>query len=146
MLLFFPRIEKGVKQAGGDPAPAAEGRERILFVDDDRDIAAMAKEILERYGYTVQSETSSSRALERFRASPREFDLIITDMIMPNMTGEELARASVSIRPDIPIILCTGYDEETYRDRAAEIGIKAVIMKPVDGRSMVKAIRKALKE
>ena len=106
----------------------------------------MGKAILESYGYRVESKTCPEEALETFRDSPDKFDLIITDMIMPKMTGEELAEEFMRIRPDIPIILCTGYDEQIYKERAREIGIKEVIMKPVNGRDLASAIRRALKE
>ncbi|MBL7205695.1 MAG: response regulator [Desulfobacteraceae bacterium] len=144
--LFFPKIEKGTKPGPGAFISSVKGKERILFVDDDKEIANMGKEILEGYGYRVESKTCSEEALETFRDRPDKFDLIITDMIMPKMTGEELVEEFVRIRPDIPIILCTGYDEETYKERAREIGIKEVIMKPLNGRDLANAIRKALKE
>jgi len=143
--LFFPKIEKGAKPGPGAFIPSVKGKERILFVDDDEEIANMGKEILEGYGYQVESKTCSVEALETFRDRPDKFDLIITDMIMPRMTGEELAEEFVRIQPDIPIILCTGYDEEIYKERAREIGIKKVMMKPVNGRDLANAIRKALK-
>ena len=144
--LFFPKMEQRIKPGAAAFIPSAKGKERILFVDDDKEIAKMGKEILEGYGYRVESKTCSREALETFRDRPDGFDLIITDMIMPKMTGEELAEALVRIRPDIPIILCTGYDEEIYKERAREIGIKKVMMKPVNGRSLAHAIRNALKE
>ena len=144
--LFFPKIEKETKSGPGAFIPSVERKERILFVDDDKEIANTGKEILEGYGYLVESKTCPEEALETFRDRPDKFDMVITDMVMPKMTGVELAEAFVRIRPDIPIILCTGYDEETYKERAREIGIKKVMMKPVTGRGLVKAIRKALRE
>ena len=144
--LFFPKIEKKTKSGPAAFIPALKGKERILFVDDDEEIADMGKEVLEGYGYRVESKTCSEEALEAFRDRPDKFDLIITDMIMPKMTGEELAEESVRIRPDIPIILCTGYDEEIYKERAREIGIKEVIRKPVSRGDLANAIKKALKE
>jgi len=144
--LFFPKIENETKSGSGAFIPSVEGKERILFVDDDKEIANMGKEILEGYGYRVESKTSSEEALETFRDGPDKFDLVISDMIMPKMTGEELAEEIVRIRPGIPIILCTGYDEETYKERARKIGIKEVVMKPVTGHDLVNAIKKALKE
>jgi len=144
--LFFPKVEKGTKPCPGAFIPSVNGKERILFVDDDEEIAKMGKEILECHGYRVESKTCSDEALETFREHPDKFDLIITDMIMPKMTGEMLAEEFVRIRSDIPIILCTGYDEEIYRERAREIGIKKVLMKPVNGRDLDSAIRKALEK
>ena len=143
--LFFPKIEKGTKSGSGSVAPSVEGKKRVLFVDDDEEIANTGKEILEGYGYQVESKTCSEEALETFRNCPDKFDLVITDMIMPKMTGEELAEELVRIRPGIPIILCTGYDGEIYKERARKIGIKEVVMKPVTGHGLVNAIKKALK-
>ena len=144
--LFFPKIEKkGTKSGSGSFIPSVEGKKRILFVDDDKEIANTGKEILEGYGYQVESKTCSEEALKTFRDRPDKFDLVIADMIMPKMTGEELAEEFMRIRPGIPIILCTGYDEEIYKERARKIGIKRVMMKPVTGHSLVNAIKKALK-
>ena len=142
--LFFPKIEKEIHSHSGAFIPSVEGKERILFVDDDREIANTGKEVLEGYGYRVESKTSPEEALETFRHRPEKFDLVIVDMIMPKMTGEELSQKFVGIRPDIPIILCTGYDEENYKEKARAIGIKAVVMKPITGRGLVNAIKNAL--
>ena len=144
--LFFPKIEKATKSGSGAFIPFVEGKERILFVDDDKEVANTGKEMLEGYGYRVESKTSSEEALETFRHRPDKFDLVIADMIMPKMTGEELAQEFVRIRPDIPIILCTGYDEDIYKESAGKIGIKAVLMKPITGRGLVHAIMKVLNE
>ena len=85
------------------------GTERILFVDDEAPIAKVGGQILERLGYSVTTRTSSIEALELFKAKPDDFDLVITDMTMPNLTGDKLAIELVKIRPDIPVVLCTGY-------------------------------------
>ena len=144
--LFFPKIEKKAKPVPPAFIPSVEGKERILFIDDDKEIAKMGKDILEGYGYRVESKNCSTEALETFRERPDKFDLIITDMIMPKMTGEELAEECMRVRPDIPIILCTGYNEEVYNETAMKIGIKEVIMKPVNGRNLANAIEKVLRE
>ena len=142
--LFFPKIEKETKHSSGAFISSVKGKERILFVDDDKEIAYIGKKILESYGYRVESKTCSEEALETFRDRPDKFDLIITDMIMPRITGEKLAEEFVRIRPDIPIILCTGYDEGVYKERAKEAGIKKVMMKPVSGRDLANAVKEAL--
>jgi len=123
-----------------------EGKGRILFVDDDKDVTIEGKDMLESLGYQVKSETFPEEALKKFRGRPDKFDLIITDMIMPGMTGTKLAEELMRIRPDIPVILCTGYHEETYNESTAAIGIKEVLMKPVRRDDPVRAVRKALKE
>ncbi len=146
--LFFPKIknEKGTKSGSGSITLSPGRKKRILFVDDDKEIANTGKEMLEGYGFQVELKTCSEEALKTFREIPDRFDLVIADMVMPKMTGEELAEALLRIRPGIPVILCTGYDEETYKERARKIGIKAVLMKPVTGRGLVNAIMKALSE
>jgi len=100
--------------------------------------------MLESLGYTVVTRTSSIEALELFRAQPDKFDLVITDMTIPNMTGDELAKELMGIRPDLPIILCTGFSELINEHKAKAMGIRAFVMKPIVQREMAKAVRKAL--
>ena len=106
----------------------------------------MTQQILERLGYQVTSRTSSVEALEVFRAKPDEYDLVITDMTMPNMTGVELTPRLREIRPDIPIIICTGFSEIVDEDKAKAIGIREYIMKPVAKDQVARTIRKVLGE
>ena len=120
------------------------GTERILFVDDESTIGEMQKQSLERLGYTVTVMTSSVSALETFRSASASFDLVITDMTMPNMTGEKLAQAVKAIRPDIPVILCTGFSEKVNAKTAMGLPVDEFLMKPVDKEKMAKTIRKAL--
>jgi len=100
--------------------------------------------MLGRLGYEVVTKQSSIEALELFRAEPDRFDLVITDMTMPHMTGDKLAQEFMKIRPDIPIILCTGHSRLVSEKKAKEIGIKAFVMKPILRRTIAEAIRKAL--
>jgi len=95
-------------------------------------------------GYSVATRTSSIEALELFKSDPGKFQLVITDMTMPNMTGDLLARRMLEIRPDIPIVLCTGYSERMSEARAREMGITAFVMKPIVIQELSKIIRKAL--
>ena len=121
-------------------------KERILLVDDEESVVSTEQRMLERYfDYKVTALTSSVEALEVFRAKPDQFDLVITDMIMPKMTGEMLAKELIAIRPDIPVILCTGYSECIIKDRAREMG-GAVLMKPFDLFEMGVTIRKVLRK
>jgi CheY-like chemotaxis protein len=113
------------------PEPLPRGAERILFVDDEEAIAKIGGRILDRLGYAVETRTSSVEALELFRSNPDRFDLVITDMTMPNMTGDKLAMEVMKIRADIPVILCTGYSKKISDDRARQIGIKALVYKPI---------------
>ena len=107
------------------------GCESILLVDDEEPIVRLEQMMLERLGYQVTARTSSPDALDAFRANPSKFDLVISDRGMPNMTGEQLARELISIRPEIPIILCTGFSDENDEKRAKAMGIKGILKKPV---------------
>lgn len=118
--------------------------DHILFVDDKKTIADVIQLALENLGYKVSIRTSSVEALEAFRNSPDKYDLVITDMTMPNMTGKVLAKKMMHIRPDIPIILCTGFSEQIDERRAKAIGIKAFIMKPIIIRDIAHSIRDVL--
>ncbi|OQY59530.1 MAG: hypothetical protein B6245_06130 [Desulfobacteraceae bacterium 4572_88] len=120
------------------------GQERILLVDDETDIAHMEKMIIERLGYKVTARTSSIEALNVFQANPRSFDLVITDMTMPNMTGMVLSKELQRIRPDIPIIICSGFSELLSKEKLRDMGIQEYVMKPVLKSKIASAIRKAL--
>ena len=124
----------------------AKGTERILLVDDEEPIAKFEKQMLERYGYQVEARFSSLDALEAFKARPNSFDLIITDMTMPNMTGDKLAKEIFSIQPDIPIIICTGFSARIDEQKARAMGIKGFLLKPVAGAQMAKMVRSVLDE
>ena len=124
--------------------PFPTGSERILFIDDEAVLIDMGRQILEHLGYEVVAMQSSTEALERFRTEPERFDLVITDMTMPHMTGDRLARELIKIRPDIPIILCTGFNKQISEDKAREIGIRAYIMKLIFMRTLAEKVRKVL--
>jgi CheY-like chemotaxis protein len=115
-------------------------------VDDEALIAKMGAMNLERLGYAVTYRTSSVEALELFRSRSNDFDLIITDMTMPNLTGDKLSVELMSIRPDIPVILCTGYSNIISKERAEKIGIKAFIYKPIAKAELAKTVRSVLDE
>ena len=134
-----------------DMPPAAESRpklpggpERILFVDDEKAAVDAVQPLLERLGYHVTARTSSIEALEAFQHNPEGFDLVITDQTMPNMTGKELAGEMMVIRPDIPIVLCTGFSEQIDERKVKEIGINAYAMKPIVMRQIAQTIREVL--
>jgi PAS domain S-box-containing protein len=131
-------------------APEAElprlekGHEHILVVDDQKDVADIERQMLERLGYEVSTRTSSIEALEAFRLNPDSFDLVMTDMTMPNMTGDMLAREILKIRPDIRIILCTGFSERISENKSASMGFKGFLMKPVIISELSNMVRKIL--
>jgi CheY-like chemotaxis protein len=126
------------------PKPLPIGYERILFVDDEQPLAEIGKQMLERLGYKVDTRTSSIEALNIFKADPNRFDLVITDIVMPNMTGDKLANEMIGIRPDIPIVLCTGYSEKFNRKHASGMGIETFLMKPLVMQDLASTVRQAL--
>jgi CheY-like chemotaxis protein len=120
------------------------GNERVLFIDDEISIMDLGMQVLNQLGYHVEARNSSIAALKLFRNHPDRFDLVITDMTMPNMTGLQLAREMLHIRPDIPIILCTGFSHTVNEEKAKEIGIREFIMKPISIGEIARVIRRAL--
>ena len=120
------------------------GTERILLVDDEKDILTMEKEMLERLGYKVTSRISSIEALEAFKANPDRFDIVITDMAMPNMAGDKLSVELTKIRPDIPILICTGFSETMSEAKAAVMGIKGFVLKPIVMQDFSQKVREVL--
>lgn len=144
--VFLPIAEEeSPEEEDADPGQLT-GKARILFVDDEKTIAELGGQILEQLGYHATVHTSSVEALAAFRADPDGFDLVITDMTMPKMTGAILARALLHIRSDVPIILCTGYSSLMNEDRALEAGFRDFIMKPISVKDIASAIHRVLGE
>jgi signal transduction histidine kinase/ActR/RegA family two-component response regulator len=125
-------------------AAATQGNEHILLIDDEEQIIDIEQQILERLGYKVTSKTDSQEALEEFAAQPEKFDLVITDMTMPKMTGDQLARKLMDIKPDISVILCTGFNETITEQKALAMGIDKFVMKPIVKDELAKTIRNVL--
>jgi len=113
-------------------------------VDDEPVLTHLARQMLEGLGYTVTTTTDSQQALDLFRSGPHLFDLVITDMTMPKMTGELLAQELLKIRDDVRVILCTGYSASMSEDRAIEMGIRAFALKPLLKRDLASKIRSVL--
>jgi PAS domain S-box-containing protein len=142
--LFFPRARR-IERKPSELSDIPMGRgENILLVDDDELVVQSGESVLKRLGYRVKAEVSCTEALEAFRRHPDEFDLVITDMSMPQMTGLMLAEALLEIRPNIPIILFSGHHDMVDEKMAIEIGIKALMMKPIKPRDMARTIGKVL--
>ncbi|MGD8386965.1 MAG: PocR ligand-binding domain-containing protein [Desulfobacteraceae bacterium] len=140
--------------SGGEPLETEKGQEkdlpfgteRVLFVDDEPTIRMMIKKMLERQGYEVQTRGNGAEALESFKQDPRHFDLVVTDMTMPGMTGDKLAESMLAIRPDLPIILCTGYNKKISKEKARDLGIRAFVMKPLTQNDFAHTVRRVLDE
>ena len=145
--VFLPAIEKNEQPPGLMPQEMPTGgREHILLIDDELAVIKLNKMILEKFGYKVTTKAGSLDALESFRVAPNTFDLVITDLTMPKMTGDKLASELKKIRPDIPVILCTGYGQEMSEKLSAEIGITAIVYKPVSMAELARTVRKVLDE
>jgi CheY-like chemotaxis protein len=113
-------------------------------VDDEESLVKLGHQMLETLGYKVTSLTSSREALDRFKINPGKYDLVITDYTMPQMTGFDLTREILSVKPDVPVILCTGFSEQVSDEQASTIGVKRVIMKPLPIREVAETIREVL--
>jgi len=142
--IYLPMIEDKARDKRITDQPVPGGKERILLVDDEIQIVEMMSYVLGHLGYTVSARTSSLEALEIFRSSPQSFDLVITDMTMPNMTGLELSEELMRIRPDIPILLCTGFSERVTEKKIKESGIRELLMKPAPIKEIADAVRRIL--
>ncbi len=143
--VFLPLMESSYDHLPNEiPQKVETGTEWILLIDDEVSIAKVGKQMLERLGYKVTMCLNSPEALKAFSAEPNAFDLVVSDMAMPNMTGDRLARRLIEIRPDIPIIICTGFSEWLDEERAANIGIKGFLLKPVVKAEIAKMIREVL--
>jgi len=143
--ILLPLAEREEADAAAS-GPAPRGRERVLLVDDEPTVVEMVQQMLERLGYEVVSHTSSTEALAAFERGPDQFDLVVTDMTMPHMTGTDLSKELMEIRPDVPIIMCTGFSELITEGKAEAMGIRALLMKPIVRRDLAEAIRRAFGE
>jgi CheY-like chemotaxis protein len=137
-------MEKQMESETAELKALPTGNEHILFIDDEEILIDLAKSMLQKLGYRVETRTSPVEALEIFGAAPDKFDLVISDMTMPGMTGDTLASELMKIRSDIPVIICTGYSERIDEQRAKDLGIKGLMMKPFTIRRLSKTVRDVL--
>ncbi len=144
--VLFPRIVMDKKAADHEAESIPTGTERILFVDDEGAVVETGKNLLEKLGYRVEGHTDPQKAYDEFTARGDDFDLVITDMSMPYLTGEELSKRLMDIRPDIPILLCTGYSDQLDAASACALGIKKFLIKPLEMGALASVIREVLDE
>ncbi len=145
--IYLPLMEKAIEIAMVDQVSGADtGTENILLVDDEVSVAKLEAQMLSRLGYQLTVKTDSLEALNAFKSDPDSFDLVISDMTMPNMTGDQFAKEILSIKPDTPIIICTGFSERINREQAEIIGVKGFLMKPVVKSDMAQMVRNVLDE
>jgi CheY-like chemotaxis protein len=142
--IYLPKADGSAAETSEHAVLARGGSERILLVDDERMLVEIGEKILQRLGYQVVSRTSPLEALELFKAKPDSFDLVMTDQTMPGMTGDALAAEIMKVRPQIPVILCTGYSQIINEESARRKGIRALVLKPLLIHQIDEAIRKAL--
>ena len=143
--IFLPIIDEAENELDVSVSEElATGNERILLVDDEVMIVDVMNQFLSQLGYQTTAMTDSPAALETFRSQPEQYDLVITDMTMPKLTGIQLTRAIREVRNDIAVIICTGFSEQISIERSKELGIQAFIMKPVVMGEMAKTIRNVL--
>jgi|GEM_PF-665064 len=143
--IYLPRIVSVDEGVSEETAEMPKGEGRVLFVDDEEQLVAYGQELLERLGYQVKAFTSSQEALAAFKADPDGFDLIITDRTMPGLTGYDLAEEMLKIRPDKPIIMCTGFSERDSEKKAKAIGIRAIAPKPIHVAKLAVTMSKLLR-
>lgn len=144
--VYFPATQEIIVQELKQDQKSPKGKERIIFLDDEEFIAEIGGSMLQKMGYTVITETNPLRVLAYVQSHPNEVDLVISDMTMPNLTGDKLAEELLKIRPDIQIIICTGYSEKMSPEKAKKIGIKHVMMKPLGMKELGNIVRKTLDE
>jgi len=143
--VYLPLIDAGMRrEAESISQVLPTGTERILFVDDEESLREIMKAMLQSLGYDVVATSSSEEALKFFLEKPERFDLVITDMTMPHMTGVELAKKLMEMRPGLPIILSTGFSQRISEDKAKDIGIRKFLMKPVSVTDLALSVRGVL--
>jgi PAS domain S-box-containing protein len=142
--VLFPRAETEKKDENRGNQSIPTGTEKILFVDDEIAVAETGRSILKKLGYRVKAYTDPRKAFDEFRSHRDEFDLVITDMSMPHLTGEELSKQLMKIRPDIPILLCTGYSDQLDASSACAMGIRKYLLKPLETVALANIIREVL--
>ena len=144
--VYLPTATGSVKAAPPETGRVLKGKGRVLFVDDEDMLVRTVPRMLERIGYSVTAMSDPREALALFRQRPRDFDLVITDETMPGLAGVQLAREMLAVRPDMPIILSTGYSEAVREEEVRALGIREFIMKPFSTGEIAEKIQAALKK
>jgi PAS domain S-box-containing protein len=142
--VFLPKVATEVQPESAKTVEIPRGKERVLFIDDEELLVEWGQALLERLGYEVTALTDSAEAFDIFSSDPSRFDLVITDQTMPHMTGLRLARELLKIRPNIPIILCTGHSDAVTPHTLKEAGVREFMLKPLAKRELSQAVRRVL--
>lgn len=144
--VYLPAVQEACPQKTEEPLPIPTGSETILLVDDEEALVVMAREMLNQLGYKVVTRSSSVEALALFTAKPDTFDLVITDMTMPKLTGDKFASQIKAIRPHVPVILCTGFSDRIGQEQAKAMGIESFLMKPLLPSDLARTVRRVIDE
>ncbi|MCB2186472.1 MAG: PAS domain S-box protein [Deltaproteobacteria bacterium] len=144
--VLLPQVALATLPAGGGQAAAPTGSERVLFVDDEADLVEVGQLLLGKLGYRVEALTSPEAAWERLLADPTAYDLLISDQTMPRLTGSQLAKRAYELRPDLPVVLVTGYSRSLAPESLADTNVKLVLMKPLNKSDLATNVRRALDE
>ncbi len=144
--ILLPRLDVVLPPQNVTAMDWPKGRGKVLFVDDEDVLARWGEQVLTHLGYTVVAKTNPHEAVELLRNEPHQFDVVVTDQTMPTMSGETLAKALLEIRHDIPIVLCTGFSHTMSEEKAAQLGLKGFLMKPVNGAVLAKTLKEVLEE
>ena len=142
--VFFPSAEEAEEEERHEEPALTTGRERVLVVDDEPSVVGVIAETLDRLGYQITTAGSGAEALKKLEDSPYGFDLVITDEVMPEMTGMKLAERILRVRKDLPIILMSGYSETASSEKSKTVGIREFVVKPVDKRELSETVRRVL--
>ena len=144
-LIFLP-LSPGETENTEDSLPVSceNGHGRVLLVDDEESLLDLGRQMLEDLGYEVVTETAAERALRRFTEDPGGIDLVITDQGMPGMSGTDLAARMLEVRSDLPIVLYTGYGEVLTQEKAMQLGIRALLRKPLHLEEIAKVVSSLL--
>ena len=144
--ILLPRLDVVLPAQIANAMEWPQGRGTVLFVDDEEVLARWGEQVLTHLGYTVVTKTNPHDAVELFNKQPDQFDVVVTDQTMPTMSGEVFARELLSIREDIPIVLCTGFSHTMSAEKANKIGLKGFLMKPVNGEALAKTLQKVMED
>jgi len=142
--VILPTVEKTAETTPDVETPLPSGSECVLLVDDETEIVKMGAHMLASLGFRPVVANDGIEALRLFELNPEQFDIVITDQVMPGMTGAELTRKLKSVRPELPVILCTGFSEALTPEQAKETGVSEFMMKPIGMRQLAEAIKRAL--
>ncbi len=142
--VYFPAWKEKLESVMRNNGATPKGNKKVMFVDDEPSLARLGRRILEKLGYAAEEFTSPIAALKSFSADPSRYDLVITDISMPEMGGDAFAQSILGLRSDVPIILCSGFSEKMNETRARELGIRNYVEKPFNKGALALAIHKAL--